>query len=220
MIIKFIDNDFIFINRLYTLFADRRNGKCLNEMRFISRSIDTIQPTKGTGIVCLTKSTCKIDMKMGGIYKKWFGNCEEAIKNKLKVAGFNSSLGFNYLPVGCSIVVRECGMYLIIVPKMYFTTDISSTKNAYHVFLSILMIVHKNYGIRELVCPAICCGFGGIDSRVAAEQVFQAYCDFLSGKIPVDYEPDRSDMCIIFKKNEVDDYERLQNNLMKVKMKV
>jgi len=69
---------------------------------------------------------------------------------------------------------------------MFLPHDVSTTDNAYLAFLAVLTLVEKvndngkgSPPIDFIVCPGLCCGYGKMRTKDAAEQVSTALYDFI-----------------------------------------
>lgn len=125
-----------------------------------------------------------------------FPGCERNIRDKIRSSGPKTDLGQPYLPVGSAVVVRHpdhpnavstngkrlpfFDTFLIAAPTMFLPRDVSSTRNAYHAFTAVLKVFASSADIPSdapLICPALCCGYGRMDPRESARQMFRAYVD-------------------------------------------
>jgi len=128
-----------------------------------------------------------------------FPGCERSVKDKIRALGLTTDLGRPYLPVGSAVVVKHPEhpnfvdsvpspfpkTFLIAAPTMFLPHDVSSTRNAYHAFSAVSNVFASCSDIPSdaiLVCPDLCCGYGRMDPRESARQVFQAYIDHYSQK--------------------------------------
>lgn len=103
----------------------------------------------------------------------------------------SNTLNLPYLPIGSAIVIEASEISAIVsAPTMLYPTNVRNTRNAYASFMAVLCVFKKymkaNPKIKTLVCGAPCCGWGGMEGREAAKQVFDAYLDFHLGKSPVE----------------------------------
>lgn len=102
-----------------------------------------------------------------------------------------NALSLPYLPIGSAIVIEESEISAVIsAPTMLYPTNVHDTRNAYASFLAVLCVFKKymksNQKIKTLVCGAPCCGWGRMEGREAAKQVFDAYLDFHLGRSPTE----------------------------------
>lgn len=102
-----------------------------------------------------------------------------------------NALSLPYLSIGSAIVTEASEISAVIsAPTMLYPTNVRDTRNAYASFLAVLCVFKKymksNPKIKTLVCGAPCCGWGGMDGREAAKQVFDAYLDFHLGRSPTE----------------------------------
>jgi O-acetyl-ADP-ribose deacetylase (regulator of RNase III) len=88
------------------------------------------------------------------------------------------------LPVGCAVIVETQDAripYLVSAPTMRVPMNVSNTVNAYLAFRATLIAVrnHNRVGpdipIRSLLCPGLATGYGCMDPRRSARQMFHAY---------------------------------------------
>ena len=96
-------------------------------------------------------------------------------------------LGRSYLPIGsafCVPVGESTG--LICAPTMFLPHDVSQTRNAYLSFLACLLLFQKLKVYKTLVVTSHCCGYGKMSEETSANQMRQAYDDFISKKCPPD----------------------------------
>lgn len=128
-----------------------------------------------------------------------FPGVEKEVKDKIKTLNKETLIGRPYLPIGSSIVVptQYLTTCLISAPTMFLPHDVSMTNNAYHAFMSVLCVFNKytNKVCREIdtiVCTSLCCGWGKMSPKTSAEQIYNAYSDFMSGKTPdeIDHQKD------------------------------
>lgn len=102
-----------------------------------------------------------------------------------------STLNLPYLPIGSAMVIEASEISAVVsAPTMMYPTNVNDTRNAYASFLAVLCVFKKytkaNPKIKTLVCGAPCCGWGGMEGREAAKQVFDAYLDFHLGRSPTE----------------------------------
>jgi O-acetyl-ADP-ribose deacetylase (regulator of RNase III) len=120
-----------------------------------------------------------------------FPGCEAKVKRKILEIGFKTLLGRHYLPIGSAfcVPVGAAGQAtgLICAPTMFLPHNVARTQNAYHSFFAALAVFHKLEGQYDtLVATSHCCGYGGMDAPVSAEQMREAYDDWIGGRRPPD----------------------------------
>ena len=119
-----------------------------------------------------------------------FPNVEKELKKKLNILNIKTLLGRNYLPIGSSITVEvDINTILIASPTMFLPHNVSSTNNAYYSFMSTLLAFdkYKKYNkidVDTLIVTSLCCGYGKMKPDISAIQIYNAYNDYLNGKIP------------------------------------
>jgi O-acetyl-ADP-ribose deacetylase (regulator of RNase III) len=86
-----------------------------------------------------------------------------------------------YLPVGASLAVstgHERIPYLIVAPTMH-TPEEAPRENCYRAMRAILRLMRTQPELgREVFCPGLATGIGGVPPAEAAEQMFRAYEDW------------------------------------------
>jgi O-acetyl-ADP-ribose deacetylase (regulator of RNase III) len=120
-----------------------------------------------------------------------FPGCEKKVKRKILDIGFKTLLGRPYLPIGSAfcVPVGSAGQAtgLICAPTMFLPHNVSKTQNAYHSFFAALAVFHKLEGVYDtLVVTSHCCGYGCMEPAVSAQQMREAYDDWLEGRRPPD----------------------------------
>ena len=85
------------------------------------------------------------------------------------------------LPVGSSLVVRtghEVIPFLLVATTME-SPEMVEPLNAYRAMTAILRLASSNEEIgRDVFCPGLCTGVGGVRASDAAEQMARAYLDW------------------------------------------
>ncbi len=92
------------------------------------------------------------------------------------------------LPVGYAILVEtedDLVPFLVCAPTMEIPSYVGHTRNAFEAMFALLLAVQRynaeNAGvIAILAIPGLCTGVGGMECQVAAEQMAQAYADWLA----------------------------------------
>jgi hypothetical protein len=117
-----------------------------------------------------------------------------------------NTLNLPYLSIGSSVIIQANEISAVVsAPTMLYQANVSDTRNAYASFLAVLCVFKKymkaNPKITTFVCGAPCCGWGGMDGREAAKQVFDAYLDFHLGRSPKE-DPMYADQTHVFIKSE------------------
>lgn len=126
-----------------------------------------------------------------------FPGCEYALRQKIIKLGKRTDLGRPYLPVGSAITLEgEKTSILIASPTMFLPHNVSGTNNAYHAFTAVLgaydKFTRQTEGVyHTIVCPALCCGYGKMDPKESARQIYRAYTDWYFGARNT---PDMSDV--------------------------
>lgn len=97
------------------------------------------------------------------------------------------------LPVGSAIIIQTtCSNWplMIAAPTMRVPENVSDTLNPYLAFRAVLLAIkHHNETskkkIKSLLCPGLGTGIGGVESKICAIQMREAYEAFLKpAKIP------------------------------------
>ena len=91
------------------------------------------------------------------------------------------------LPVGEAIIVETEDAdvpYLVAAPTMEVPSYVGMTSNAYKAMSALLKAVSRfnqreNNSISSIAIPGLCTGVGGMEPRVAALQMHQAYVEWL-----------------------------------------
>ena len=107
---------------------------------------------------------------------------ETRVQRAIKAAGRYS------LPVGQALIVAtedEKVPYLVVAPTMDTPMFVGMTSNAYAAMSAVLRAVAAfNQGaqppIESVAVPGLCTGVGGMEARVAALQMHQAYANWSS----------------------------------------
>jgi O-acetyl-ADP-ribose deacetylase (regulator of RNase III) len=89
------------------------------------------------------------------------------------------------LPVGLALIVETADdevPYLIVAPTMEVPMNVAGTNHAYLSMRAVLTTAVKFAGrdpgmLQSIAIPGLCTGIGGMDPRVAAEQMRRAYAD-------------------------------------------
>ena len=193
----FVDRDKLFIDDI------RHKFRGVPEARCLVADIASV-PRKNTGFVSPANSLGFMDGGVDYAYsRRMFPGVERAVRAKISSLGLRTALGRPYLPVGSAVVVpvkaEEDDVHetacLVAAPTMFLPHDVSGTRNAYHAFMAALCAFDRyrssgprsTYGrryIRTLVCPAMCTGWGQMSVWDAAQQMRQAYDDFVLCKKP------------------------------------
>lgn len=82
---------------------------------------------------------------------------------------------------------------LLVAPTMTIPCNVADTQNARAAFMAALILSERIYSITEghlhtVICPALCCGIGGMEPAEAARQIVEAWVDFCEGRAPHDIE--------------------------------
>ena len=128
--------------------------------------------------------------------REMFPGLQTTVQDRIKTLDIKTGLGRNYLPIGSAILVPTCKPHAscISAPTMFLPHNVSGTKNAYWSFLAALALHSKQSGSSILVATSHCCGYGGMDCHESARQMYAAYCDFMTGKTPIDATADLRDV--------------------------
>ena len=110
------------------------------------------------------------------------GDIETRVQRAIKSAGHYS------LPVGQALVVPTDDdevPYLIVAPTMETPMFVGQTSNAYAAMSAILRAVARfnetaAEPIESVAVPGLCTGVGGMEARVSALQMHQAYVNWAS----------------------------------------
>jgi len=119
--------------------------------------------------------------------RKMFPGCEKQVRRRIFQLGYETMLGRPYFPIGsafCVPVGESTG--LICAPTMFLPHDVSQTRNAYLSFLACLLLFQKCKVYNTLVITSHCCGYGKMLPEISANQMRQAYDDFIANKYPFD----------------------------------
>ena len=149
-------------------------------------------PRTNTAFVSPANCLCYMDGGIDYVYSRdMFVLCESVIRSRLQDmvnAGENnlSLLGRPYLPIGsamCYTADEASNTVLIASPTMLQPQDVSETENARICMFAVLQALEEYNSssktpIETCVIPALCCGYGKMDPKVAAEQCKQAFDDF------------------------------------------
>jgi O-acetyl-ADP-ribose deacetylase (regulator of RNase III) len=184
MNIIFIDKNRQFIDTIKNVFSHVPNVS--------AQSVDVESINRvGTAFVSPANSFCLMSGGIDATYNcRMFRGIETKVKELLNQLNTVSKYGNKYLPIGSAIVTPITPLTcLISAPTMYLPHDISKTMNAYHAFMAILCAFQQycayNHHITQLVCPALCIGYGKMPINVAVNQMYQAYLDWNLHKIPL-----------------------------------
>jgi O-acetyl-ADP-ribose deacetylase (regulator of RNase III) len=86
-----------------------------------------------------------------------------------------------HLPVGASLVVptgHPCVLFLIVAPTMVMPEMVES-RNCYRAMRAVLRIAGKHPEVgRDVYCPGLATGVGGVPADLAAREMAQAYIDW------------------------------------------
>lgn len=169
-------------------------------------------PKKGTAFVSPSNSLLFFDGGIDYVYsRKMFPCLERKARMMVKELCLKTALGRFYLPVGSSMVVQvEESTCVVCAPTMFLPHDVSSTRNAYHAFMAALCAFRKYRGVGDgggvcrLACPALCTGYGKMSVEDAAQQMYEAYCDFERGVVPAEISHE-DNMCFYITANKDDE---------------
>ncbi|MBV9467900.1 MAG: macro domain-containing protein [Abitibacteriaceae bacterium] len=92
------------------------------------------------------------------------------------------------LPVGQALIVEtddEDIPYLVVAPTMEVPSFVGMSSNAYKAMAALLRAISKfnstgDDAISSVAVPGLCTGVGGMEPRVAALQMYQAYLHWLA----------------------------------------
>jgi O-acetyl-ADP-ribose deacetylase (regulator of RNase III) len=106
------------------------------------------------------------------------------IETKVQTAIANTS---DILPVGRALIVEtedEDVPYLVVAPTMEVPSYVGTSSNAYKAMSALLKAISEFNStgdeiIGSVAIPGLCTGVGGMEPRVAALQMHQAYIDWL-----------------------------------------
>ena len=109
------------------------------------------------------------------------GDIETRVQRAIKAAGHYS------LPVGQALIVPTDDdevPYLIVAPTMEVPMFVGLSSNAYAAMSAVLRAVSAfnqtaDEPIESVAVPGLCTGVGGMEARVAALQMHQAYVSWL-----------------------------------------
>lgn len=161
--------------------------------------VENLYPTKasqvGIAFVSPANSLLFMDGGIDRIYSEvMFKGVQRTLKRRLTESHptLYTTLGRPYLPIACALLVPTCKdseSFLISAPTMCLPQDVSTTRNAYHAFMATLCIFQGAKktscpNIHTIVCPGLCTGWGCMPADVAADQMFEAYSDFMTGSLP------------------------------------
>lgn len=143
-------------------------------------------PREGRAFVSPANSMLVMDGGIDEVYSRdMFPGAEALAQARLEALtpARTTAGGRPYLPVGSAIAV-PCGeaTFLVCAPTMFRPHDVSTTRNAYHAFMAALCVAEKlaPAGVRALVTPGLCCGYGRMPASRAAAQMREAYDDFVA----------------------------------------
>lgn len=133
--------------------------------------------------------------------EEMFRGCEAIVQRKIRelrpeAAGRGERAG---LRVGSALwflvdeEARDRLTALLVAPTMTIPCNVADTQNAYAALMATLILSERIYSVAEghlhtLVCPALCCGIGGMEPAEAARQIAEAWADFCAGRAPDDAE--------------------------------
>lgn len=128
----------------------------------------------------------------GGIDKAYsqvmWPGVEQRVKARIRAIGHEDFIGRPYLPIGSATAVEadsSRNQWLISAPTMLLPQAVQDTRNAYWAMLATLRVVdqlNRRLGgrpIRTLVATSLCCGWGKMDEAVAAQQMREAWDEWL-----------------------------------------
>lgn len=110
------------------------------------------------------------------------GDIETCVQRAIKSAGHYS------LPVGQALIVATDDdevPYLVVAPTMEVPMFVGMTSNAYAAMSAVLRAISRfnesaQEPIESVAVPGLCTGVGGMEARVAALQMHQAYVNWVS----------------------------------------
>lgn len=111
------------------------------------------------------------------------GDIETKVQRAIAGAGFGG-----ILPVGQALIVEtedEDVPYLVVAPTMEVPGYVGVSSNAYKAMTALLKAISKFNAVGEdiissVAVPGLCTGVGGMEPRVAALQMHQAYLNWLN----------------------------------------
>ena len=161
--------------------------------------VTKVQNVRRQGTVFVSPSN-SLGFMDGGIdysySREMFPRCEGLLRDKIRDIGHTTALGRPYLRVGSAVWISlgsETAM--IAAPTMFMPQDVSDTLNAYHSFMAALMLMKKYLTLKKssavfhtLVVTSHGCGYGHMTAEQSAVQMYEAYCDWAAGRVPVEVE--------------------------------
>lgn len=194
MNIHFADKDVQSIQELHRVFHLHNN------ITFSIADVTNL-PRNNTAFVSPSNSLLFMDGGIDHAYSRvMFPGIEQTVKNSVVKLGLGTSkLGRPYLPVGAAMAVEISykNTWLICAPTMYLPQPVTKTRNAYHSMTSILCVLERLPPSTTLVCPSLCTGYGKMSSAQSAEQMHDAYWDFVvEGRRP-SLQESRHPLCCI-----------------------
>jgi len=173
--------DFFFISH---------NEEFINELRCYFETVSSVTcicgdireaSIKNTAFISPSNSLISMDTGIDKIYnEELFPYIKLPARKKLRSLETKTLLGRDFLPVGSAMIIEadhEMCSHIIFAPIMFVSQDISHTSNVYHSFLASLCVLKKfkNEKINKLVHP----GIDDIDPKLAAQQLYHAFLDFV-----------------------------------------
>lgn len=131
---------------------------------------------EATAFLSPSNSLCFMDGGIDAAYMEMWPGIEHKAQGQMRQLGFESKLGRPYLPLGSAMAVNthdEHGSWLVMAPTMWLPQDVSETQNAFHACVAGLLMA-ETLPVKEIVIPAMCCGYGRMASEDSAKQCLAA----------------------------------------------
>lgn len=131
---------------------------------------------QATAFLSPSNSLCFMDGGIDAAYMEMWPGIEQKAKSAMRQLGFESKLGRPYLPLGSAMAVNthdHHGSWLVMAPTMWLPQDVSETQNAFHACVAGLLMA-ETLPVKEIVIPAMCCGFGKMTPEDSAKQCLTA----------------------------------------------
>ena len=131
---------------------------------------------EATAFLSPSNSLCFMDGGIDAAYMERWPGIQQKAMVQMRGLGFKSKLGRPYLPLGSAMAVDtqdEHGSWLVMAPTMWLPQDVSETQNAFHACVAGLLMA-ETLPVKEIVIPAMCCGYGKMTPEDSAKQCVAA----------------------------------------------